>query len=99
MINMKLKKFKVELEHAIKLRCIEQCSTEDYINPKEDIITRTRIGKTWTRNPMESKTVPNTSKEDRRHFLKLHKCESTSNLASTCSQRTKINKVQVIEED
>ncbi|MBW0541471.1 hypothetical protein O181_081186 [Austropuccinia psidii MF-1] len=45
-INMKiLRKFGGELEHAIKLRCVETCSTEDYINAMEDIITRTRIGK------------------------------------------------------
>ncbi|MBW0550181.1 hypothetical protein O181_089896 [Austropuccinia psidii MF-1] len=33
MINMKiLRKFGGELEHAIKCRCVEPCSTEDYIN-------------------------------------------------------------------
>ncbi|MBW0483922.1 hypothetical protein O181_023637 [Austropuccinia psidii MF-1] len=32
----------------------------------EDIITRTRIGKTWTRIPMESKMVPKTSREDKK---------------------------------
>ncbi|MBW0461464.1 hypothetical protein O181_001179 [Austropuccinia psidii MF-1] len=47
MINMKiLRKCGGELEHAIKCRCIEPCSTEDYVNAMEDIITRTRIGKT-----------------------------------------------------
>ncbi|MBW0573407.1 hypothetical protein O181_113122 [Austropuccinia psidii MF-1] len=47
MINMKiLRKCGGELEHAIKCRCVESCSTEDYINDMEDIITRTIIGKT-----------------------------------------------------
>ncbi|MBW0566393.1 hypothetical protein O181_106108 [Austropuccinia psidii MF-1] len=67
----------------------------------EDIITRTRIGKTWTRNPMESKIVPTTSREDRRPerlFSKLHKRGSTSHLANTCKKKIKINEVQVIEE-
>ncbi|MBW0481354.1 hypothetical protein O181_021069 [Austropuccinia psidii MF-1] len=102
MINMKiLRKFGGELEHAIKCRCEEPCSKEDYINSMEDIITRTRIGKTWTRNLMESKIVPKTSKEDRipeRPVLKLHKLGSTSHLANTCTKKTKISEVQVIEE-
>ncbi|MBW0583650.1 hypothetical protein O181_123365 [Austropuccinia psidii MF-1] len=66
----------------------------------EDIITRTGIGKTWTRIPMESKMVPRISREDKipeRPVLKCHKCGSTSNLANTCTKMTKINEVQVIE--
>ncbi|MBW0562558.1 hypothetical protein O181_102273 [Austropuccinia psidii MF-1] len=102
MINMKiLRKCGGELEHAIKCRCVEPCSTEDYINSMEDIITRTRTGKTWTRVPMESKMISKTSREDKRPerpVLKCHKCCSTSNLANTCTKKTKINEVQVIEE-
>ncbi|MBW0506940.1 hypothetical protein O181_046655 [Austropuccinia psidii MF-1] len=67
----------------------------------EDIITRTRIGRTWTKIPMESKMVPKISKEDRkpeRPVLKCHKCGSTSNLANTCTKKAKINECQVIEE-
>ncbi|MBW0515451.1 hypothetical protein O181_055166 [Austropuccinia psidii MF-1] len=46
-INMKiLRKCGGELEHAIKCRCVKSCSSEDYINAMEDIITRTIIGKT-----------------------------------------------------
>ncbi|MBW0560927.1 hypothetical protein O181_100642, partial [Austropuccinia psidii MF-1] len=56
MINMKiLRKCVGELENSIKCICVEPFSTEDYINAMEDIITRTRIGKTWTRVPLESK--------------------------------------------
>ncbi|MBW0476187.1 hypothetical protein O181_015902 [Austropuccinia psidii MF-1] len=67
MINMRiLRKCRAELENYIKCRCVEPCSTEDYINAMEDIITRTRINKTWTRNPMESKMVPIISREDKR---------------------------------
>ncbi|MBW0493336.1 hypothetical protein O181_033051 [Austropuccinia psidii MF-1] len=66
----------------------------------EDIITRTRIGKTWTRIPMESKIVSRTSKDKRPKIpvLKCHKCGSTSHLAKICTKKTKINEVQVIEE-
>ncbi|MBW0591362.1 hypothetical protein O181_131077 [Austropuccinia psidii MF-1] len=102
MINMKiLRRCGGELEHAIKCRCGEPCSTEDYINAMTNIITRTRIGKTWTRVPMESKMVSKTSREDERHerpVLKCHKCESTSHLANTCIKKAKINEAQVIEE-
>ncbi|MBW0561280.1 hypothetical protein O181_100995 [Austropuccinia psidii MF-1] len=67
----------------------------------EDIITEARIGKTWTKIPMESKFFSKISREDRRpekHVLKCHKCGSTSNLANTCTKKKKINEVQVIEE-
>ncbi|MBW0517203.1 hypothetical protein O181_056918 [Austropuccinia psidii MF-1] len=100
-INMKiLRKCVGGLEHAIKCRCVEPCSTEDYIDAMEGIITRTRIGKTWTRVPMESKMVPKTSREDKRPerpILKCHKCGGTSHWANTCTKRTNINEVQVIE--
>ncbi|MBW0473026.1 hypothetical protein O181_012741 [Austropuccinia psidii MF-1] len=82
-------------------RCEYPCSTEDYINEMEDIITRTRIGRAWTRNPMESKIVPKSSREDKRPeipVLKCQKCGITSNLANTCTKNNKINEVQVIEE-
>ncbi|MBW0535643.1 hypothetical protein O181_075358 [Austropuccinia psidii MF-1] len=102
MINMKiLRKCGGELEHAIKCICVEPCSTEDYINAMEDIITRTRIGKPWVRVPMESKMVSKTSREYKRPerpVLKCHKCGDTSNLANTCTKKTKINEAQVIEE-
>ncbi|MBW0534658.1 hypothetical protein O181_074373 [Austropuccinia psidii MF-1] len=102
MINMRiLRKCGGEVEHGIKSRCVEPCSTEDYINAMEDIITRTRIGKTWTKIPMESKMVSNIPREDRRPqrpVLKCHKCGSTSHLANTCTKKTNINEVQVIEE-
>ncbi|MBW0576988.1 hypothetical protein O181_116703 [Austropuccinia psidii MF-1] len=85
MVDMKiLRKCGGELEHAIKSRCVEPCSTDDYINTMEDIITRTRIGKTWTKIPMESKMVSKIPREDRtpeRPFLKFHKCGSTSHLS------------------
>ncbi|MBW0505303.1 hypothetical protein O181_045018 [Austropuccinia psidii MF-1] len=102
MMNMSiLRKCGGELEHAIKCRCVECCSTEEYINAMEDIITRTRIGKTWTRNPMEAKMIPKISQEYKRpqiSVLKCHKCGSTSHLANTCIKKTKINESQVIEE-
>ncbi|MBW0585570.1 hypothetical protein O181_125285 [Austropuccinia psidii MF-1] len=64
-INMKISiKCGGELENAIRCRCVEPFSTEDYINEMEDIITKKIICKSWTRNPVESKIVPETSRED-----------------------------------
>ncbi|MBW0568133.1 hypothetical protein O181_107848 [Austropuccinia psidii MF-1] len=101
-IHMKiLRKCGGELEHAIKSRCVEPCSTEDYINAMEDIITRTRIGKTWTRIPIESKMVPKIPRDNKRPerpILKCRKCGSTSHLANTCTKKMKINEVPVIED-
>ncbi|MBW0525854.1 hypothetical protein O181_065569 [Austropuccinia psidii MF-1] len=102
MINMKiLRKCGGELKHSIKCRYLKTCSTEEYINAMEDITTRKRICKAWTRNPRESKMVPKISKEDKRPeraVLKCHKCGRTSNLANNCTKKTKTNEVQVIEE-
>ncbi|MBW0515218.1 hypothetical protein O181_054933 [Austropuccinia psidii MF-1] len=67
----------------------------------EDIITRTKIGKTWTQIPMELKMVPKISREDRtpeKPVFKCHKCGSTSHLANTFTKKTNINEAQVIEE-
>ncbi|MBW0497021.1 hypothetical protein O181_036736 [Austropuccinia psidii MF-1] len=67
----------------------------------EDIITRTRIGKTWTKNPMESRMSQRISREDKKPekpVLKSHKCGSKSYLANTCTKKVKINGIQVIEE-
>ncbi|MBW0517436.1 hypothetical protein O181_057151 [Austropuccinia psidii MF-1] len=43
-----------DLEHAIRSRFIEPCSTEDSINAMEDITTRTKIGinPQWTTRPV-----------------------------------------------
>ncbi|MBW0467076.1 hypothetical protein O181_006791 [Austropuccinia psidii MF-1] len=65
----------------------------------KDIITRKRIGKNWNRNPIESRIVPKTSREDKRPISKCHKCEITSHLENTCIKKTKINEVQVIEDE
>ncbi|MBW0568877.1 hypothetical protein O181_108592 [Austropuccinia psidii MF-1] len=44
MVHMKiLKKFGGEREHSLRSRCLEQYSTEEYINAIEYIVTRTKI--------------------------------------------------------
>ncbi|MBW0464884.1 hypothetical protein O181_004599 [Austropuccinia psidii MF-1] len=101
MIHMRILRKCGELEHAIKCRRVEPFSTEDYINLMEDISSRKRIGKTWTRKPMELEMVPKIFREDKRTerpVLKYHKCGNTSHLAKTFTKNTKINKFQIIEE-
>ncbi|MBW0574768.1 hypothetical protein O181_114483 [Austropuccinia psidii MF-1] len=84
-INMKiLRKCGGELEHTIKSRCVEPCSTEDYINAMEDIIP-------------EQELITREYRRPERPALKCHKYGSTSNLANICTKKTKINEVQVIE--
>ncbi|MBW0515006.1 hypothetical protein O181_054721 [Austropuccinia psidii MF-1] len=43
-------------EHAIRRRCIEPCSTEDYLKAVEDITTRTKIGRNWYKPPIDNRT-------------------------------------------
>ncbi|MBW0522380.1 hypothetical protein O181_062095 [Austropuccinia psidii MF-1] len=75
MINIKIsRKCGGELEHAIKSRFVEPCSTDDYITAMEYIITRTRIGKAWTKIPVESKMVSKIPREDRRLERPVLKC-------------------------
>ncbi|MBW0563596.1 hypothetical protein O181_103311 [Austropuccinia psidii MF-1] len=69
LINMKiLRKCGGELEDAIKCRCVEPCSTEDYIDAMEDIITRTRIGKLGLKsqwNPRWSQRFPEKTEDQK----------------------------------
>ncbi|MBW0532813.1 hypothetical protein O181_072528 [Austropuccinia psidii MF-1] len=88
-----------DLEHAIASRCIEPCSTENYINAMEDITTRTEIVRNWYKPPMDNKTsgkqIPKPNKTHEKAPLKLHKCGSTSNLGNTCPKKTRINEIEI----
>ncbi|MBW0587089.1 hypothetical protein O181_126804 [Austropuccinia psidii MF-1] len=94
-----LRKCGGDLEHAIRSRWIEPCSTEDYINSMEDITTRTKIGRNWYNPPMDNKTsrkpIPKPNKSHDKAPLKCHKCGSTSHLANTCPKKTRINKTEI----
>ncbi|MBW0587058.1 hypothetical protein O181_126773, partial [Austropuccinia psidii MF-1] len=85
-VHMKiLKECRGEMEHALRSRCIEPCSTEEYINALEDIVTRTKIGRTWKKLDIKSPNkpfikkdklkeafTPNTSNSNEQR--KCHKC-------------------------
>ncbi|MBW0556584.1 hypothetical protein O181_096299 [Austropuccinia psidii MF-1] len=105
MVHMKiLKKCGGELEHALRSRCIEPCSTEEYINALEDIVTRTKIGRTWKKLDIKSPNKPfikkykskeafkpNTSNNNEQR--KCHRCGVIGHLANNCLKKANINEI------
>ncbi|MBW0499152.1 hypothetical protein O181_038867 [Austropuccinia psidii MF-1] len=92
-----------DLQHAIRNRFIEPCSTEDYINAMEDITTRTKIGRNWYKPPMDNRTsgkkIPKPNKPHEKAPLKCHKCGITSLFPSTCPKKTRINEIEIEKDD
>ncbi|MBW0546112.1 hypothetical protein O181_085827 [Austropuccinia psidii MF-1] len=88
-----------DLEHAIRSRCIENYSTENYINYMEEITTRTKIGRNLCKPPMENKTsgkpIPKPNEPHEKAPLKCKKCGSTSHLENTCPKKTRINEIEI----
>ncbi|MBW0506318.1 hypothetical protein O181_046033 [Austropuccinia psidii MF-1] len=88
-----------DLEHAIRSRYIEPCSTEDYIDAMEDITTKAKIGRNWYKPPMNNKAsgkpIPKHNKPHYKAPLKCHKCGSTYHLANTCPKKARINEIEV----
>ncbi|MBW0576526.1 hypothetical protein O181_116241 [Austropuccinia psidii MF-1] len=104
MINKRiLRKCGGDLEHSIRSRCIEHCSTEDYINAMEDITTRKKIGRNWYKPSMDNKKsgkpIPKTNKPHEKAPFKFHKCGSTSHLANTFPKKTRINEIEIEKDD
>ncbi|MBW0474207.1 hypothetical protein O181_013922 [Austropuccinia psidii MF-1] len=52
-----------ELEHSLRRRFIEQFSTEEYINELEDIMTSTKIDRTWKKIDMKIQNEPFINKD------------------------------------
>ncbi|MBW0506411.1 hypothetical protein O181_046126 [Austropuccinia psidii MF-1] len=92
-----------DLENAIRSRCIDPCSTEDYINAMEDITTRTKNCRNWYKPSMDNKTsgkpIPKPNKPHDKAPLKCHKCGSTSHLANTCPKKPRINEIEIEKYD
>ncbi|MBW0574742.1 hypothetical protein O181_114457 [Austropuccinia psidii MF-1] len=95
----RLRKCGGDLEHAIRSRCIEPFSTEDYINSMEDITTWKKIGRNWYKHPMENKAsgkpIPKPNKPHEKAPFKWNKCGSTSYLENTCPKKTRINELEI----
>ncbi|MBW0525894.1 hypothetical protein O181_065609 [Austropuccinia psidii MF-1] len=104
MVHMKiLNKCEGELELAPRSRCIEPCSTEEYINELEDIVTRTKIQRTWKKLDIKSTNKPFIKKDNPKEYFKpntpnneqrkCQKCGVIGNLANNCLEKAKISEI------
>ncbi|MBW0497419.1 hypothetical protein O181_037134 [Austropuccinia psidii MF-1] len=95
----RLRKCAGDLQNAIRSRCIEPFSTEDYINSMENITTRAKIGRNWYKPPMNNKTsgkkITKPNKAHKKTPLKCHKCGSKSHLANNCPKNTRISEIEI----
>ncbi|MBW0528181.1 hypothetical protein O181_067896 [Austropuccinia psidii MF-1] len=103
MVHMKiLKKCGGELDNVLISRFIELFSTEEYINALEDIVTSTKIGRTWKKLDIKSSNKPFIKKDKTREHFKLntsnsneqrkcHKCGGIGHLANNCLKKAKTN--------
>ncbi|MBW0562873.1 hypothetical protein O181_102588 [Austropuccinia psidii MF-1] len=110
MVHMKiLKKCGGELEHALRRMCIETCSTEEYINALEDIVTKTKIGRTWKKLGIKIPKKPFIKKDKTKEYFKpntfnnneqrkCHKCGGIGHLANNCLKKAKIDEVVETED-
>ncbi|MBW0581907.1 hypothetical protein O181_121622 [Austropuccinia psidii MF-1] len=98
-----------QTEHALRSRCIEPCFKEEYLNALEDIMTRTKIGRTWKNLNIKSPNKPFIKKDKPRETLKpnksknneqrkCHKCGGIGHLANNCLQKAKINEIVETED-
>ncbi|MBW0556117.1 hypothetical protein O181_095832 [Austropuccinia psidii MF-1] len=104
-VHMKiLKKCGGKSEHALRIRCIEPCSTEEYINALEDIVTRTKIGRTRKKLDIKSTNKPFIKKDKSKEAFKpntsnnneqrkFHKCGGVGHLANHSLKKEKINEI------
>ncbi|MBW0542811.1 hypothetical protein O181_082526 [Austropuccinia psidii MF-1] len=111
MVHMKIiKKCGGELEHALRSRCIEPCSTKYYINSLDKIVTRTKIGRTWKEFDIKSSNKPFIKKDKPRETLKTntsnsneqrkcHNCGGVGKLANNCLKKEKINEIIETEDN
>ncbi|MBW0520772.1 hypothetical protein O181_060487 [Austropuccinia psidii MF-1] len=105
MVHMKiLKKCGGELEYALRSRCIEPCSTGEYINALEDIVTRTKIGRTCKKLDIKIPEKPFIKEDKPREPFKpntpnsneqrkCHKWGGIGHLANNFLKKAKINEI------
>ncbi|MBW0518329.1 hypothetical protein O181_058044 [Austropuccinia psidii MF-1] len=110
MVHMKIPKIcGGALEHALRSRCIEPCSTEEYINALEGIVTRTKIGRTGKKLDIKSPNKPFIKKDKPRETFKpntsnsneqgkCNKCGGIGNLGNNCHKKAKINEIVETED-
>ncbi|MBW0564100.1 hypothetical protein O181_103815 [Austropuccinia psidii MF-1] len=97
--NRILRKCSGDLEHAIRSRCIEPCSTDYYINSMQEITTRRKIRRNWYKPPKDNMTsgkpISKTNKPHKKACLKCHNYGRTSHLANRCPKKRKINEIEI----
>ncbi|MBW0573823.1 hypothetical protein O181_113538 [Austropuccinia psidii MF-1] len=97
------------MEHYLRSRFMKPCSTEEYINALEDIVTRTKIGINWKKLEIKSPNKPFIKKDKERETLKpntsnnneqrkCHKCGGIGHLANNCLKKSKINEIVETED-
>ncbi|MBW0545434.1 hypothetical protein O181_085149 [Austropuccinia psidii MF-1] len=105
MLHMKiLRKCGGELEHALRSKRRELCSTEEYINTLDNIVTRTKIGRTWKildikspnklfirKDKPREPSKPNKSNTNGQG--KCHKCGGIKHLPNNCLKKAEINEI------
>ncbi|MBW0469529.1 hypothetical protein O181_009244 [Austropuccinia psidii MF-1] len=94
-----LRKCGGDLEPSIRSRFIEPFCTEDYINSKEDITTRTKIGINWYKPPIDNNTcgkpISRPNKPQDRAPLRCHRCGSTCHLTNNSPKKTRRNEIEI----
>ncbi|MBW0514345.1 hypothetical protein O181_054060 [Austropuccinia psidii MF-1] len=110
MVHLKiLKKCGGELEYALGSRCIKPCSTGEYINALEDIVTITKIGRAWRKLGIKIPKKPFIKKDKPREPFKpnttnsneqrkCHKWGGIGHLANNSLKKAKINEIVEIED-
>ncbi|MBW0569872.1 hypothetical protein O181_109587 [Austropuccinia psidii MF-1] len=105
MVHLKiLKNCGEELEHALRSSCIEPFSAEEYINALEDIVTRTKIGRTCKEVDIRSPNKPFIKKDISKEAYKpnksknnvqrnCHKCGGIGHLANNCLKKANIKEI------
>ncbi|MBW0536792.1 hypothetical protein O181_076507 [Austropuccinia psidii MF-1] len=84
--------------------CVEPCSTEEYINALEDIVTRTKAGRTWKKLDIKSPNKPFIKKDKPREPFKpnisnsneqgkCHKCGVIRHLSNNFLRKANINEI------
>ncbi|MBW0465356.1 hypothetical protein O181_005071 [Austropuccinia psidii MF-1] len=98
-----------ELEHALRIKCIEPCCMEEYINALEDIVTTAKIGRKWKRLDIKSRNKPFIKKDKQREPFKpntfnineereFHICCGIGHLANNCLKKAKMNETVETED-
>ncbi|MBW0573104.1 hypothetical protein O181_112819 [Austropuccinia psidii MF-1] len=92
-----------------EISCIEPCSTEEYINALEDIVTRTKIGRSWKKLDIKSPNKPFIKKYKSKEAFKpnisnnneqrkCHKYGCIGHLDNDCLKKAKINEIVETED-